>query len=65
MEVIQTDLAAEPLGHYSQAIVNDGIVYVSGQLPVDPKDPSIFFETVEEQALQTLKNVQAVPRSCK
>ena len=60
MEIITTDLAAEPLGHYSQAIVHNGLVYVSGQLPIDPKDPSIFLETVEEQTLQTLTNLQAV-----
>ncbi len=60
MEIITTDLAAEPLGHYSQAIVHNGLVYVSGQLPIDPNDPSMFLETVEDQTLQTLKNLQAV-----
>ncbi|MBH38314.1 enamine deaminase RidA [bacterium] len=60
MDIIQTDLAAEPLGHYSQAITHNGLVYVSGQLPIDPQDSSLFLETVEDQTLQTLKNVQAV-----
>ncbi|RAP31417.1 enamine deaminase RidA [Candidatus Marinamargulisbacteria bacterium SCGC AG-343-D04] len=60
MDIITTDMAAEPLGHYSQAIVHNGLVYVSGQLPIDVADPSRFLETVEEQALQTLKNVQSV-----
>ena len=48
------------MGHYSQAIVHNGLVYVSGQLPIDPKDESRFLETVEDQTFQTLKNVQAV-----
>ena len=60
MDIIDTELAAKPLGHYSQAIVHNGLVYVSGQLPIDPKDESRFLETVEDQTLQTLKNVQAV-----
>ena len=60
MDIIDTELAAKPLGHYSQAIVHNGLVYVSGQLPIDPKDESRFLETVEDQTFQTLKNVQAV-----
>ena len=60
MEIISTEAAAQPLGHYSQAVVYQGIVYVSGQLPIDPKNNDVFLETVEEQTLQTLKNLQAV-----
>ena len=60
MEIISTPKAAAPLGHYSQAVVHEGLVYVSGQLPIDPVDDQLFFETVEEQTLQTLHNVQAV-----
>ena len=60
MDIIETELAAKPLGHYSHAIVHNGLVYVSGQLPIDPNDESRFLETVEDQTLQTLKNVQAV-----
>tara|TARA_B100000427_G_scaffold329637_1_gene346754 strand:+ start:4239 stop:4616 length:378 start_codon:yes stop_codon:yes gene_type:complete len=60
MDIIETDLAAKPLGHYSQALVHNGLVYVSGQLPIDPADESRFLETVEDQTLQTLHNLQAV-----
>ncbi len=60
MEIIHTEKAANPLGHYSQAVVHNGLVYVSGQLPIDPEDETLFLETVEEQTIQTLKNVQAV-----
>ena len=60
MNIIKTDLAPEPLGHYSQAIVSQGFVFVSGQLPIVLEDPSIFLETVQEQTLQVLNNLQAV-----
>ena len=60
MEIISTELASKPLGHYSQAVVHNGLVYVAGQLPIDPQDESRFLETVEEQTLQTLNNLQAV-----
>ena len=41
-------------------MVHNGLVYVSGQLPIDPNDESQFLETVEDQTLQTLHNLQAV-----
>ena len=63
MEIINTDKAAQPLGHYSQAVVHNGLVYVSGQLPIDAKDTERYFETVEEQTLKTLENLQAVFRT--
>ncbi len=37
MEYINTHFAPEPSGHYSQAVVHAGLVFVSGQLPIDPK----------------------------
>ncbi len=60
MKIIETPDAAKPLGHYSQAVVHNGIVYVSGQLPIDPNNTDHFLETVEDQTLQTLKNLEAV-----
>ena len=43
-------------GHYSQCILHNGILYLSGQLPVDPKTRSIP-ETVEGQTDLALRNV--------
>ena len=60
MQIVQTNEAANPLGHYSQAVVHNNLVYVSGQLPINPNDESEFLETVEEQTLQTLKNLEFV-----
>jgi len=60
MKIIETSDAAKPLGHYSQAVVHDGIVYVAGQLPIDPDNTDLFLETVEDQTMQTLKNLKAV-----
>jgi 2-iminobutanoate/2-iminopropanoate deaminase len=57
---ITTDKAPIPLGHYSQAIVHNGLVFVSGQLPVDPKDPSEARGSAEEQARLVLEHVQTI-----
>lgn len=50
---------APPGGHYSHAMVAGGLVFVSGQLPITPSGERLNQASFEEQALQTLANVQA------
>jgi len=59
-EVIKTDLAPGAVGPYSQAIVAEGWVWVSGQIPIDPSTGVFVDGGVEEQAHQVLKNLSAV-----
>ena len=49
MKFISTAGAPTPAGHYSQAVVHGGLVFVAGQLPIDPSDPSRAPGTIEEQ----------------
>lgn len=58
--VISTKNAPAAIGPYSQGIDANGTVYVSGQLPVDPKTGEFAGEDISSQAEQSLKNVQAV-----
>jgi 2-iminobutanoate/2-iminopropanoate deaminase len=60
MRKISTQNAPQPAGHYSQAIVHNGVVYVSGQLPIDPKTGEKRVGSIEEQAEQALKNLSAI-----
>lgn len=60
MKVISTQNAPEPAGHYSQAIVHHNIVYVSGQLPIDPKTGEKRTGPIEEQMEQVLKNLSEI-----
>lgn len=60
MRIIQTKTAPTPRGHYSQAIVHAGLVYVAGQLPLDPETGAVTGATAREQAVRTLHNVDAV-----
>ncbi|GMV04978.1 MAG: reactive intermediate/imine deaminase [Gemmatimonadota bacterium] len=60
MRLVETDKAPRPGGHYSQAVVHDGTVYVAGQLPVDPKDPKAPPGDAASQARQALENVRAI-----
>jgi len=60
MQVIDTRDAPTAAGHYSQAIVHNGVVYVAGQLPIDPKDKNRPVGSIEEQTERTLRNVEAI-----
>ena len=60
MRSIFTEAAPPPAGHYSQAIVHGGMVYVAGQLPKKAGDSHHEPGTVEEQTEQVLRNLEAV-----
>lgn len=57
---VSTTEAPTPAGHYSQAVVHNGLVYVAGQLAIDPKSGEKKLGSAEEQAEQTLRNVAAI-----
>ncbi len=60
MDVISTGAAPVARGHYSQAIVHGGLVYVAGQLPIVASDPQRRLDGFEEQAAQVIDNVIAI-----
>jgi 2-iminobutanoate/2-iminopropanoate deaminase len=58
--LIHTPNAPTPAGHYSQAAVHNGVVYVAGQLPIDPATGERKLGSIEEQTERTLRNVEAI-----
>jgi len=60
MESIATPHAPAARGHYSQALVHGGLVYVAGQLPIVPGEPERRLEGFEAQARQVIDNVIAI-----
>lgn len=54
---VHTQDAPTPGGHYSQAVVHNGLVFVSGQLSIDPRTGEKKLGSIEEQTEQVLKNV--------
>ena len=60
MEKIQVEGTPIPKGHYSQAIVHNGLVYVSGQLPMDMVTGEPLKGDIGEQTEKALRNVEAV-----
>ncbi len=57
---VSTPLAPEALGPYSQAIVSDGLVFCSGQIPIDPSTGSLVDDDVATQTQQVIANLGAV-----
>lgn len=57
--VIVTDKAPAAIGPYSQAIMANGMLYTSGQLPVDPATGTMP-DSIEEQTEQAMKNVLTI-----
>jgi len=57
---ISTPDAPQPAGHYTQAIVHGDLVYVSGQLPIDPQTGEKHTGSIEEQTDQAIRNLAGI-----
>ncbi|MDZ7331088.1 MAG: Rid family detoxifying hydrolase [candidate division KSB1 bacterium] len=60
MKIVNTTEAPVPGGHYSQAIIHQRLVYISGQLPFDPRTGAKVLGSIEDQARQVLRNLRAI-----
>ncbi|TYZ31018.1 RidA family protein [Selenomonas caprae] len=60
MQVIHTNDAPAAVGPYSQAIKAGNTLYMSGQIAINPAEGKIVATTIEEQAEQCCKNIEAV-----
>ena len=61
--IVQTDKAPGAIGPYSQAIKAGGLVFVSGQIPIDPASGQFVAGGISEQTEQVMKNLAAVLES--
>ncbi|MCD9189312.1 MAG: RidA family protein [Pyrinomonadaceae bacterium] len=59
-KIIHTEKAPKSLAGYSQGVVSNGFVFVSGQGPFDAETGNVAGETIQEQTRQCLKNVEAI-----
>lgn len=57
---ISTPHAPAAIGPYSQAIVSNGFVFVSGQIPLDPTTGQLVSGGIEEQTTRVIENLAAV-----
>lgn len=60
MQIINTTKAPAAIGPYSQAYVVNGVLYTSGQIPLDPATGNVVEGGIKEQTLQVMKNIEAI-----
>ncbi|WP_312370460.1 RidA family protein [Lachnoclostridium sp.] len=60
MQIINTINAPAAIGPYSQALVVNGVLYTSGQIPLDPTIGVVVEGGIKEQTLQVMKNIKAI-----
>ena len=60
MKVVYTDKAPAAIGPYSQSMILNGVLFTSGQIPVNPATGEINGDTIETQAEQVMKNLGEV-----
>jgi 2-iminobutanoate/2-iminopropanoate deaminase len=59
-KTIHSQEAPKPIGPYSQAVQADKFLFISGQLPVDPKVGKIVAADITQQTRQVLENIKAI-----
>lgn len=59
-QIIQTDAAPAAIGPYSQGVVANGFLFVSGQIPIDPATGAFVPGGIAEQTEQCLRNLEAI-----
>lgn len=60
---VATQEAPGAVGPYSQGIRTGNLLFISGQIPIDPKAGKIVADTVEGQTIQVMKNIEAILKS--
>jgi 2-iminobutanoate/2-iminopropanoate deaminase len=59
-KIVSTEHAPKAIGPYSQAIIAGDLIFVSGQIPLDPKTMTVVAGGIKEQTRQVLENLKAV-----
>ena len=59
-KIITTPHAPKPIGPYSQAVLTDNTLYVSGQIAIDPETNQIVSGGIKSEAMQVMKNIKAI-----
>ena len=62
-KVIQTDKAPKAIGPYSQAIQAGNFLFLSGQIPIDPKTGELVKGDIRKQTQQVLENIKGILES--
>lgn len=62
-EIISTDMAPKAIGPYSQAVKVGNFLFISGQIPIDPKTGELIEGNIKEQTKRVLENLKGIMES--
>jgi reactive intermediate/imine deaminase len=60
MQTIHSEIAPAAIGTYSQAVKHGDVIYLSGQIPLDPKTMQLCSDEISAQIVQVIENLRAV-----
>ncbi len=59
-EIVLTDRGPKPIGPYSQAVKANGVLYMSGQVALDPKTGEMVASSIAEQTERVMSNIKGI-----
>ncbi len=59
-EIVYTNNAPDPVGPYSQAILTNNTLFISGQVALDPNNGDMINSSIEEETIQVMNNLKAI-----
>jgi len=59
-KIFLTEKAPKPVGPYSQAVIHEGIMYISGQIPLDPVSGELVRGTIEDETETAFNNLKTI-----
>ena len=59
-KIIRTDNAPAPIGPYNQAVQYGDILFISGQVPIDPKTGNVVQDDIQTETRQVMENLKAI-----
>ena len=64
-KIIKSINAPEPVGPYSQAVLIDGTLFISGQVAIDIETKVLFTENIETETMIVMKNIESILTECR
>lgn len=58
--IIQTNNAPAPIGPYNQAVISNGMLFISGQIAINPETNELISGAIQEETHRVMKNLQAI-----
>tara|TARA_R110000868_G_scaffold45201_5_gene150241 strand:- start:2142 stop:2522 length:381 start_codon:yes stop_codon:yes gene_type:complete len=59
-QIINTPNAPAPIGPYNQAVLAGNTLYISGQIPIDPKSGNLIEGDIQKETKQSMENLKAI-----